>query len=74
MNRLFFRPEQCGLTKTDAAAQTLSQCAKWGGGVQGRRSCGAWEHHGSTAAPCPMRATGGDLRPLTLSPGSRRTS
>jgi ubiquitin-like modifier-activating enzyme 5 len=23
MNRLFFRPEQCGLTKTDAAAQTL---------------------------------------------------
>ncbi|KAF6257997.1 hypothetical protein COO60DRAFT_1270985 [Scenedesmus sp. NREL 46B-D3] len=24
MNRLFFRPEQCGMTKTDAAAQTLS--------------------------------------------------
>ena len=24
MNRLFFRPEQSGLTKTDAAAQTLS--------------------------------------------------
>ncbi|KDD71981.1 ThiF family protein, partial [Helicosporidium sp. ATCC 50920] len=24
MNRLFFRPEQCGLTKTEAAAQTLS--------------------------------------------------
>uniref|UniRef100_A0A383VQ22 Ubiquitin-like modifier-activating enzyme 5 n=1 Tax=Tetradesmus obliquus TaxID=3088 RepID=A0A383VQ22_TETOB len=23
MNRLFFRPEQCGMTKTDAAAQTL---------------------------------------------------
>lgn len=21
MNRLFFRPEQCGMTKTDAAAQ-----------------------------------------------------
>jgi ubiquitin-like modifier-activating enzyme 5 len=27
MNRLFFRPEQCGLTKTDAAAQTLSESA-----------------------------------------------
>ena len=26
MNRLFFRPEQCGMTKTDAAAQTLSEC------------------------------------------------
>ena len=25
MNRLFFRPEHCGLTKTDAAAVTLSQ-------------------------------------------------
>jgi hypothetical protein len=25
MNRLFFRPEQCGMTKTDAAAQTLSE-------------------------------------------------
>lgn len=25
MNRLFFRPDQCGMTKTDAAAQTLSQ-------------------------------------------------
>lgn len=24
MNRLFFRPEQCGMTKTDAAVQTLS--------------------------------------------------
>lgn len=24
MNRLFFRPEQSGLTKTDAAAETLS--------------------------------------------------
>lgn len=24
MNRLFFRPEQCGMTKTDAAADTLS--------------------------------------------------
>lgn len=24
MNRLFFRPEQCGMTKTQAAAQTLS--------------------------------------------------
>lgn len=24
MNRLFFRPEQSGMTKTDAAAQTLS--------------------------------------------------
>ncbi len=24
MNRLFFRPEQCGMTKTDAAAQTLA--------------------------------------------------
>lgn len=24
MNRLFFRPEQCGMTKTEAAAQTLS--------------------------------------------------
>jgi len=24
MNRLFFRPEQCGMTKTDAAAETLS--------------------------------------------------
>ncbi len=24
MNRLFFRPEQAGLTKTDAAAQTLA--------------------------------------------------
>merc|ERR1719389_361383 len=24
MNRLFFRPEQAGMTKTDAAAQTLS--------------------------------------------------
>ncbi|KAF8055986.1 ubiquitin-like modifier-activating enzyme 5 [Scenedesmus sp. PABB004] len=24
MNRLFFRPEQCGMTKTDAAAATLS--------------------------------------------------
>ena len=23
MNRLFFRPEQCGMTKTDAAAQVL---------------------------------------------------
>ena len=23
MNRLFFRPEQAGMTKTDAAAQTL---------------------------------------------------
>jgi molybdopterin/thiamine biosynthesis adenylyltransferase len=27
MNRLFFRPEQCGMTKTDAAAQTLSEYA-----------------------------------------------
>jgi hypothetical protein len=27
MNRLFFRPEQCGMTKTDAAAQTLSELA-----------------------------------------------
>jgi ubiquitin-like modifier-activating enzyme 5 len=27
MNRLFFRPEQCGMTKTDAAAQTLSEQA-----------------------------------------------
>ena len=26
MNRLFFRPEQCGMTKTDAAAETLSKC------------------------------------------------
>jgi hypothetical protein len=26
MNRLFFRPEQCGMTKTAAAAETLS---KW---------------------------------------------
>lgn len=25
MNRLFFRPEQCGMTKTDAAAQTLGE-------------------------------------------------
>lgn len=25
MNRLFFRPEHCGMTKTDAAAATLSQ-------------------------------------------------
>eukprot|EP00210_Caulerpa_lentillifera_P004211 g4016.t1 len=25
MNRLFFRPDQCGMTKTDAAAQTLNQ-------------------------------------------------
>jgi ubiquitin-like modifier-activating enzyme 5 len=24
MNRLFFRPEQVGMTKTDAAVQTLS--------------------------------------------------
>ena len=24
MNRLFFRPEQAGMTKTDAAAQTLA--------------------------------------------------
>lgn len=24
MNRLFFRPEQSGMTKTDAAAQTLA--------------------------------------------------
>ena len=24
MNRLFFRPEQCGMTKTEAASQTLS--------------------------------------------------
>ena len=23
MNRLFFRPEQCGMTKTDATIQTL---------------------------------------------------
>jgi len=23
MNRLFFRPDQCGMTKTDAAADTL---------------------------------------------------
>lgn len=23
MNRLFFRPEHCGMTKTDAAAKTL---------------------------------------------------
>lgn len=23
MNRLFFRPEQCGMTKTDATVQTL---------------------------------------------------
>ena len=23
MNRLFFRPDQCGMTKTDAAAETL---------------------------------------------------
>lgn len=26
MNRLFFRPDQCGMTKTDAAAHTLSKC------------------------------------------------
>lgn len=25
MNRLFFRPEHCGLTKTEAAARTLEQ-------------------------------------------------
>jgi hypothetical protein len=32
MNRLFFRPEQCGMTKTDAAAQTLSKRAGGAGG------------------------------------------
>lgn len=25
MNRLFFRPEHCGMTKTDAAAKTLGE-------------------------------------------------
>lgn len=25
MNRLFFRPEHCGMTKTDAAAKTLCE-------------------------------------------------
>ena len=37
MNRLFFRPEQCGMTKTDAAAQTLSAYGdgpRWAGALQ----------------------------------------
>ncbi len=25
MNRLFFKPDQCGMTKTDAAVQTLRE-------------------------------------------------
>ena len=42
MNRLFFRPEQCGMTKTEAAAQTLSECAA----------------RGTPAADCVLQAAG----------------
>ncbi len=40
MNRLFFRPEQCGMTKTDAAVQVLSSNAlpAWGLGLTLYRS------------------------------------
>lgn len=37
MNRLFFRPDQCGMNKTDAAAETL--CEKFSDGLDGFLTC-----------------------------------
>ena len=50
MNRLFFRPEQCGMTKTDAAAQV----AGWLRGDAAVLACSTW-HLGPPWAPgyCP---------------------
>ena len=47
MNRLFFRPEHAGMTKTDAAAQTLGETACI-------MQC---IHHRGQDAPCDAHAT-----------------
>lgn len=65
MNRLFFRPEQCGMTKTDAAAQTLSE----------RHTCrhlpSGWllGHTHPCCARCPQRPTSHAPHHVSLVPG-----
>lgn len=55
MNRLFFRPEHAGMTKTDAAAQTLGACLRchchsWANNLAEGSSC--MRHNNSRAACC----------------------
>lgn len=50
MNRLFFRPEQCGMTKTDAAAQVARRLLEQSLGMPCKQACD-WPYHMFSLVP-----------------------